>query len=122
MRERFLSTGTCLRDGEGLCLGAFRAGRLCWADLNELGRINCRIGQIRCWSRKSYARSTDGGCDGTEIGTISKETDHSSLSGMDGSCGNDVVSGHRSVLRPLKRVTSRTYDGNMANELRKLED
>merc|ERR1712230_238467 len=33
-------------DGEGLCLGTFRAGRLCRADLNELGRVNSRIGQI----------------------------------------------------------------------------
>jgi len=91
MRERFLSTGTCLRDGEGLCLGTFRAGRLCWADLNELGRVNSRIGQILCWSWESYTRSADGRCKGSEIGTISKEADHSSLSGVDGSCGNDVV-------------------------------
>merc|ERR1712093_427491 len=90
-RERFLATGISLRDGEGLCLATFRAGRLCWADLNELGRVNSRIGQILCWSWESYTRSADGRCKGSEIGTISKEADHSSLSGVDGSCGNDVV-------------------------------
>merc|ERR1711977_640774 len=57
-----------------------------WADLNELGRVNSRIGQILCWSWESYTRSADGRCKGSEIGTISKEADHSSLSGVDGSC------------------------------------
>merc|ERR1712144_90490 len=103
-RERFLATGISLRDGEGLCLCTFRAGRLCWADLNELGRVNSRIGQILCWSWESYTRSTDGRCKGSEIGTISKEADHSSLSGVDGSCG------------------TMSCDANMANELRKFED